>query len=556
MVVQENLQILGVAAVSSFVLQRFAPQYFFGIYLTTFANFSILYTLYLIWSIIIYPRFFSPLKDIPEPPGTFFMRQTKEVTSQPSGLPARKWIETIPNDGLIRYSIWFRERLLITNPQALGEVLVTKNYDFVKPPGLRNGLGRLLGVGILLAEGDEHKIQRKNLNPAFSFRHTKDLYPLFWQKSREMTEELVKASQTTEKFEPVAKDPEAVDPPQHAPGVIEVSDFTSRATLDIIGLCGMGQDFGSLKDPTNKLNQVYRSIFKQSRADRIMGLIGIFMPFWLMSRLPVKRNFAIFAASEYIKQVCRDMIAKSREKMAKSEKPDVDIISVALQSGGFTDEELVNQMMTFLVAGHETTATAMVWALYLLSKHQDIQQKLRDEVRSKLPSLDTDVTAADIESCQYLKAVSQEVLRLWAPVSLTLREAAVDTSIQGHFVPKGTNIILAPWAINASKHLWGPDALEFKPERWLDADGKSNSKGSATSNFSFLTFLHGPRSCIGEKFARAEFECLLAAWVGKFETNFEEGSPLATREEIDIQGGITQKPKGGVWVQLKDMGDW
>ena len=274
------------------------------------------------------------------------MGQTKEVMREPSGMPARKWIEEMPNDGLIKYSIWFRERLLVTNPQALGEVLVTKNYDFVKPQQLRNGLGRLLGVGILLAEGDEHKIQRKNLMPAFAFRHIKDLYPVFWQKSREMTEEIAKASSNPEKHEQfkLVEDEEVASAPQHAPGAIEVSNFSSRATLDIIGLCGMGQDFGSLKDQDNKLNQTYRRLFSQRRADRILGLIGIFMPWWLMSRLPVRRNFDVVASAEYIKQLCRDLIAKKREKMERNEKTEVDIISVALQSGGFTDEELVNHM--------------------------------------------------------------------------------------------------------------------------------------------------------------------------------------------------------------------
>ena len=202
------------------------------------------------------------------------MGQTKEVMREPSGMPARKWIETMPNDGLIKYSIWFRDRLLVTNPQALGEVLVTKNYEFIKPQQLRNGLGRLLGIGILLAEGDEHKLQRKNLMPAFSFRHIKDLYPVFWQKSREMTEEIAKASAMTEKTEQPPEDEETADAPKHAPGAVEVSNFTSRATLDIIGLCGMGQDFGSLKNPENKLNQTYRRLFSQRRADRILGLIG------------------------------------------------------------------------------------------------------------------------------------------------------------------------------------------------------------------------------------------------------------------------------------------
>ena len=220
-----------------------------------------------------------------------------------------------------------------------------------------------------------------------------------------------------------------------------------------------------------------------------------------------------------------------------------------------TDANLACFSQTFLVAGHETTATAMIWAMYMLCQHPEVQQKLRDEVRSKLPSPDSEITAAEIDDCHYLRAVCTEVLRLWAPVSLTLRVAACDTSIVGQFVPKGTVVILAPWAINASTHLWGPDALEFKPERWLDADGKANNKGTAESNYSFLTFLHGPRSCIGQKFAQAEFECLLAAWVGRFETNFEEGSALQ-KGEIEIDGGITAKPKGGLWVKLKELEGW
>lgn len=82
----------------------------------------------------------------------------------------REWIEKVPNDGLIRYSMWGVPRLLPTNSKTLSEVLVQKNYDFVKPSQIRASLGRLLGVGILLAEGDEHKRQRKALMPAFAFR--------------------------------------------------------------------------------------------------------------------------------------------------------------------------------------------------------------------------------------------------------------------------------------------------------------------------------------------------------------------------------------------------
>lgn len=558
-----TLEMLGSSAGASILLQRYAPDYHLGLLGTTVVLFIVQILLYATYAIILYPRFFSPIRHIPTPPGGgFFTGQTRNVLSAPSGRPMRKWVESVPNDGLIRYSMWGQERLLVTNPKALGEVLVTKNYDFVKPQQVRDGLARLLGVGILLAEGDEHKRQRKELMPAFAYRHVKDLYPVFWSKAREMVECLTKASKSTEKPKEEVDsgmpdvDMENKGAKQHAPGTIEVHNFSSRATLDIIGVSGMNHDFNSLQDPTNELYQHYRTVFNPGRVGRILQILGLIVPFWILRILPLKRNQEINDAVSYLKRLCYSLIANKRKMMAEKERTEVDILSVALESGAFSDEDLVNQMMTFLAAGHETTATAMIWAIYNLCKYPDVQTKLRSEVRSKLPSLKENVTAADVDSCHYLHAVCSEVLRLWSPVSLTLRITDKDTSICGQFVPKGTTIILCPWATNTSVHLWGADAHEFKPERWLDADGKSNNKGSADSNYSFLTFLHGPRSCIGQRFAQAEFACLVAAWVDRFDTQFEEGSVLAKEGEVDIKGGITAKPKNGLWVDLKEVGGW
>lgn len=165
---------------------------------------------------------------------------------------------------------------------------------------------------------------------------------------------------------------------------------------------------------------------------------------------------------------------------------------------------------------------SQIWSLYLLCKHKSIQTTLRAEIRSRIPSLSSPITAAQIDSCDYLQAFCTEVLRLWPPVSLTLRVADRDTSIQGQFIPRGTTIILAPAAINTCTHLWGKDALEFRPERWLKSKsqsgngGEEGKRGGADSNYSFLTFLHGPRSCIGQKFSQYELACLLAAWVSFF----------------------------------------
>jgi cytochrome P450 len=184
--------------------------------------------------------------------------------------------------------------------------------------------------------------------------------------------------------------------------------------------------------------------------------------------LPIQRNADLNAATTYVKQTCRELIVAKRAHLSSSEKKsstttsDLDILAVALQSNAFDDENLVNQLMTFLVAGHETTATAMIWAIYALCKHPDVQNKLRDEIRKSIPKLAGEITAQDIDDCHYLQAVCSEVLRLWPPVSLTLRVAERDTVVQGQVLPKGTTVLLVPVATNVSKELWGEDVSSIE----------------------------------------------------------------------------------------------
>lgn len=537
-----TLLIIGSSLGAAYLLERYA----FGIAadrsrLAVAAGFATLQVLaWIVWRAVLYPKLFSPLRNLPHPPnGGFFMGQAGEIFALPSGEPMRRWISTVPNDGLIRYLHWFNiERLLLTNPKTLAEVLSAKNYEFIKPPHFQTVLSRILGVGVLLAEGDEHKIQRKNLMPAFAFRHVKDLYPTFWGKSQEMIEGISAAISE-------ANDTKDAN-------VVEVSDWLSRATLDIIGVAGMGQDFGALKDPHNKLSATYKSVFNPPRSARYMQMAGMFIPHSFLSALPIKRNGELEAASAHIKQTCRDLIKAKKIDMEKGERTGVDILSVALESGGFGDENLVSQMMTFLAAGHETTSSSSQWALYLLCKHPEVQSKLRREIHEKLPSprkQGSQITTAELDACHYLQAFCNEVLRFMPPVAITMRIASEDATIQGQFVPKGTTIVLCPYAVNASPELWGSDATEFNPDRWM-APGQAG-KGGAESNYSFLTFLRGPRSCIGETFAKAEFACLIAAFVGRFEAEFKDPGYIA-----EVKRGITSKPKGGLHLRLKEIEQW
>lgn len=466
-------------------------------------------------------------------------------------------VNSIPNNGLIRYlSLFNQERLLLASPQALKEVLVTKNYDFTKPPEFITGVGRLLGIGLFLAEGDEHKHQRRNLLPAFAFRHVKDLVPIFWDMSREgamIMENKVRSAAA----EPQPPDAEKLGPDTAA---LEISDWASRITLDIIGVTGLGRNFGATKNPDNDLAKTYNRLFKPSKQAQVLGALQLVLPGWVVNLLPTKRNSTVHEASETVRGVCRDLIREKKQKLAAKALDDLDILSVALESGGFTDEDLVNQLMTFLAAGHETTATAMTWTVYMLCLHPEMQDRLREEVRSRLPSLDHaagTVSALDIDHMPYLNAVCNESLRYYPPAPLSLRVSAVDTSVCGQHVPKGTRLMIVAQAINRSRALWGADADKFNPDRWLPRfeGDKGAASGHAESNYAFLTFFHGPRSCIGQAFAKAEFACLLAAWVGRFrfELLHEE---QRDEDKMKIKGIITARPVDGLWVKATALDGW
>ncbi|EYE95192.1 cytochrome P450 [Aspergillus ruber CBS 135680] len=513
----------------------------------TFIGLSIIATaLRIIYDLSLYPQFFTPLKQLPTPPTRTWLRgNTKSIFLETPLDEMADWIRNVHNDGLIRYyMVGNLERVLLTSPKALSEVLVHKAYDFCKPELVQLQLRRVTGNGLLLAEGDEHKLQRKNLMPAFSYRHVKDLYPVFWAKSAEMANL-------------IEQDVKSRNNPED--NVVQIGNWASRATLDIVGLAGMDHDFESLQDPDNELNRQYRRFFDDDpKMTRIIVLLGLFaVDLKILQKLPVRRNKIAQETSGFLRSVARQIIHEKREKIeSKTENNGVDIISVALQSGTFTEENLVDQMMTFLTAGHETTSTAMQWAIYALCKHPDIQSRLREEIRTSLPSISSaslaPLSAATLDSLPYLNAVCNEVIRFYPSVPATVRIASRDTTITGVPIPKDTFFMISPHIINRQEEFWGPEAATFNPERWIDPNtGRTNKTGGTSNNYALLSFLHGPRSCIGQGFAKVELACLVATMVGKFEMELRD--PNA---KLEIRKGATVHPRDGVMARLTPLEGW
>ncbi|KAM3499357.1 hypothetical protein MY10362_007379 [Beauveria mimosiformis] len=492
----------------------------------------------------IYPFHVSPTRNLPTAGGRhWLLGHIPELYSAPPGECSRTWNKNVDHDGLLRFFMFFnQERLLAISPKAVAEITVTNSYVWEKPGAVRDALSTVTGVGLVTSEGDEHRRQRRHMLPAFNFRHIKDLYPVFWDKSREVAQAMTKSVHGRE-------------------GQLHVSHWASLATLDIIGMAAMGRDFSAIRDPENPLVAQYTSVFEGQSLLRVFLVLGLVLPQWLIEELPIKRIRKFRDAMRAIRSVCQELIEEKRAKLQaqkqdKTAQPDVDILSIALESGQFTDVGLQNQLMTFFAAGHETTSVSLTWAIYALCLKPAMQTRLRAEVRAHLPSVDdagAALTSVDFDRLPYLNAVVNETLRRYPSVPVTGRVAMQDTSVLGVPVARGTPVTIPQWAINVDKTLWGDDAEEFNPDRWLDArtsdDGgvTLNNTGGSSSNYALATFLHGPRSCIGAAFAKGESACLLAALVGRFEFELVDKT-LMDPDKLKVRGGVTIKPADGLHV--------
>lgn len=497
----------------------------FVIFVSLLVNFGA----YSFYQLIIYPFFLSPFRHLPKPKGGWpIVGHGFNLFERPAGRSQLQFTTHTDNDGLILWHGFFHaDRLLVTTPAAIADVLVHNSYDFEKPPWSRSFLRIFLGDGLLVSEGEEHKHQRKNITPAFHFRHIKDLYPFFWLKSTELSA-CVKREL------------------EERPGsVIDIGHFSTQVAMDIIGLAGLGRDIGSLRNSDDALISLYEEILEPSYEKFVFFALFMLFPQRLVRALPWKVNETVTRTTKDLRRMCTEFLAEKKGRMKSESTESVDILSVMLRSNNFSDGNLVDQLLTFLAAGHETTSSAFTWATYLLATHPEKQDRLRAEIHEHIPDPKAllepsfDVPGL-LESLPYTNAVCKETLRLYPTVPVSARYAIRDTRILGQHVPSGTQVMVVPWATNRDPKLWGPNAGDFCPERWLDSPS-----GGADSNYAFLTFFHGPRSCIGQNFARAELRALVVAFVGDFEMRMADPN-----EKILVGGTITSKPVNGMRLKL------
>ncbi|KAJ6555556.1 cytochrome P450 monooxygenase [Mycena sp. CBHHK59/15] len=316
---------------------------------------------------------------------------------------------------------------------------------------------------------------------------------------------------------------------------IEVLSWMSKMTLDVIGQAGFNYQFDALepKGKPSELSTVFHQIFHSPPSQLKTGLRLVQAIVPILRPLPIPGGKLLIEAQEKMTRIGEQLLAESKGSLATegAQSRRRDLLSLLLRANTdkgtpdhqrMSDSEMVDQLPTFFVAGHETTSTATAWALHALSLNLPAQRKLREE----LFTLATDTPTLDeLNSLPYLENVIRECMRVHSPVAFTGRMAMADDQGGMHDslrIAKGQLIHIPILAVNCDKDTWGEDAAEFRPERWDDLPDSVKAVPGVWAHL--FTFLGGPRNCIGFRFALAEMKALLFILIRAFE--FEPTVPV------------------------------
>ncbi|ORZ03932.1 cytochrome P450, partial [Syncephalastrum racemosum] len=377
------------------------------------------------------------------------------------------------------------------------------------------------GPNILLTEGHEWKKHRKIANPAFHRAMPVELFS-------KLTHRMLRAMQA--------------DMDQN--GVIDIHDIMTRWTLEAIGKAGFGFDFGAIEDKNSKWVRTYDTINEAMR-----DLKFLFFPVldtYLVSLFPERQK--AHKELDRFMHLLDEIIENKRNELQKqrdlgTKESERDLLTLMIESeldgeGALTNEELKSDLCIFFLAGHDTTANALAFAIYYLAKYPHIQEKARQETIAVLGDEPKDITptAEETKGMEYLNCVIKETLRIAPPATTTVaRRLTQDTEIGSHVFPKGTNVSLDIYEIHHNPRIWD-NPSEFRPERFLPG-GEAEKLALSGKGMAWLPFGNGARQCIGMNFSIAEQRIMLPSLLRKYEWFLPADSPHKDKV-ITNNGGI------------------
>ena len=395
--------------------------------------------------------------------------------------------------------------ILFNKPEHFQSILVKHAYTFDKGDSVHRTFRPVIGDGIISSEGDFHRQQRKLLAPPFQPQH------------------IASYADTMSYYGEQIQQTWADD------SVIGINQQMNHLTLSIIGKTLFDADVFT---ETDTLGSAMVTTFKYvSRA--------LDLPFLLPYSWPLPGNLRMHKAEAVLRQRIQRFIDERRQ--LPTERNDfLSLLLLARDEDGQTmsDQQVMAECITFFGAGHETTATALSWTWYLLCQHQDIYQRVLQEVDTVLQGRTP--TYADLPQLPYCLKVFKETLRIFPPVYATCRRALTNVEIDGYPISKGWTVFLAPYTLHRREEYF-PEPEKFDPERFAPEREK------LLPRYAYMPFGTGPRVCIGMHFALMEGQLLLATLAQRVSFSLLPDQSIRP----DPTQSLVSRPSGAVNVRVK-----
>jgi cytochrome P450 len=382
----------------------------------------------------------------------------------------------------------FFRSYLVNQPELVDLVLKGRPMDFPKSDRVSEGLRPLLGRSVFVTNGAEWERQRRIIDPAFEGGRLRDTYPAMWAAARA-----------------------AVDRMEgHVGQVIDIEPETSHVAADVIF-----RTLFTIPIEHEIASQVFHEFRAYQRSQPILNLAAFIpLPKWMprFFRKDTKDS------ARLIRRLITQLTAERMEAIRAGTAPDdlaTKIMTTADPKTGetFTTEEMVDQVAIFFLAGHETSASALGWTLYLMALYPEWQEKVAAEAEALKTGDFSEVSALKIS-----RDVFREALRLYPPVPMMVRETTQPECFRDRNIPKGSQIVLSPWHQQRHERLWdNPDG--FDPERTKTEEGR------ASSRCAYMPFSAGPRVCTGAGFAMVEGPLILSMLLKHFRFKLTDSAP-------------------------------
>lgn len=417
---------------------------------------------------------------------------------------------------LVRFAAGEQIACFANSPTAIKRVLQDNHRNYTKNTIQYDQLAIVAGRGLLTSDGDEWLSHRRLMQPAFHARRIEAMAPAISHATNAMLAEW-QTRRTASAWTQSA-----------LPGVVDVDAEMLRLTLHIAGLTLFSID---LSRDAPRLTQAILTAL-----DHIVYRASNFLA--LPERIPTPRNRRFRAALNTLDAAVRELIDARRNPGSATDAQPADLLSALLNTidadtGQQLDDRAIrDEVLTLLIAGHETTASALTWAWHLLATHPDAQEMLRREIAQVIGARAPQY--ADLPRLTYCRQVIEETLRLYPPAWLITRRAIEADELDGHPIPAGAIIIISPYTIHRHPAYWiDPD--QFRPERFASERGDHPWPRSA-----YIPFGAGPRLCIGQNFGMVEAMLILAAIAQQIRFEPAPGQPA---DAVKIEPLVTLRPR-------------